>query len=894
MGIHNLDKLFRPASIAVIGASERPGRIGTALLHNLVQGDFKGQIYPINPKYNRIMGLPTYPSISRVDGNIDLAIVAVPIEQTPEIISECAAKGVSTAIIISAGGKEIGASGRVVEERIHKAAAGRVRILGPNCLGVMAPGFKLNASFSAGMPIVGNLAFASQSGGVCTAILDLSFKEEIGFSHFISIGSMLDVDFGDILDYLGRDPAAKSILLYIEQLSNIRKFMSAARAVSRIKPIIVIKAGSSQAGALAAASHTGALAGEDAVYDAAFKRAGVIRVHNIEELFDCAELMAKQPRPAGPRMAVITNGGGPGVMAVDAMARYGLEAAPLSAATLKALDEILPPHWSHSNPVDLLGDANAERYAQAVSILHREQDLHGMMLILAPQAIADPLEVAQGLVHQLKGLSYPVVAVWMGGRDIAAGAQFLNQAGIATYTTPERAVLALTYMVQHTRNLSMSMEIPPRLEHRLHFDRKRVQAIIDTIDLTADRFLTEFQTKEILQHYSIPVNATIRADSAEAAVTAAKKMGWPVALKILSPDISHKTDADGVHLDLRSPAEVHTAFERIMIGARNYNQQARIDGVTVQPYLAQPDYELLMGIKQDPAFGPIIVFGIGGIFTEVLCDRALGLPPLNRLLIKRLIEETKVFKLLHGYRNRPAADMAAIEEMLLLLSQLAVDFPEIAELDINPVVVKNGKPIAVDARILLRSAPKPSPLHLVISPYPAQYELCSTSKSGQRLLIRPIQPEDAELFVELFKTLSPTSVYFRFFRHMKVLSPEMLAMLTQVDYDRHMALVAIDELSKPERMLGVARVIADPDGTQTEFSIMVGDPWQGQGVGAQLLLNLLKVAKQQGVEKVWGTVLPENTQMQRLGKKFGFGIKYNSEEGAFDLTIDLAKAELEE
>ena len=894
MGIRNLDKIFRPASIAVVGASEKPGRIGTALMTNLVQGEFKGRLFPVNPNYATIMGLPAAPSLADIDFRIDLAVIVVPIDKVPEVVSQCVAADVPAAIIISAGGKEVGESGRAIENRILQAAAGRVRILGPNCLGVMVPAVRLNATFANGTPNPGNLAFVSQSGAVCTAILDMSYKEGIGFSHFVSIGSMLDVDFGDMIDYLGRDPAAKSILLYVEQLSNLRKFMSAARAVSRIKPIIVLKTGSSPAGALAAASHTGALAGDDAVYDAAFKRAGVVRVRTIEELFDCAELMAKQPRPAGPRMAVVTNGGGPGVMAIDALARHGLEPAELSTATLAALDQILPPCWSKHNPVDIVGSATAERYAQVVEILLKEPKLHGLMIIMAPQGLTSPLEVAQSLVKILKGLPFPVFAVWMGGRDMAPAIQCLSENGIATYSAPERAVVAFTYMVQHTRNQAMTREIPPRLERRLRFDRHCVQAIIKTHDLATGCFLPEKEVITVLQAYGIQINPTIEADSAQSAITAAETFGWPVAVKLLSPDITHKTEADGVQLDIRSPSEVHAAYDRIIAGARRYKAEARIDGVAVQPYLAHPDYELLLGVKRDETFGPIIVFGMGGIFTEVICDRALGLPPLNRLLIRRLLEETRVFKMLHGYRNRPPADMAALEEMLLQLSQLVVDIPEIAELDMNPVIVKNGKPTAVDARILLRPAAKESPLHLAISPYPAQYELCTSTKSGLRLLIRPIQPEDAELFVELFKTLSPTSVYYRFFRHMKELTPEMLAMLTQIDYDRHMALVALDESASPEKMLGVARIIGDPDLTETEFSIMIGDPWQGQGVGAQLLLNLLKVARQQGAEKIWGTVLRENTHMQQLGKKCGFALKYNSEEGAYDLNIDLTQAELED
>lgn len=894
MGIHNLDKLFRPASIAVIGASEKPGSIGTALIHNLLHGGFKGRLFPVNPNYTQIMGLTATASIHDLDARIDLAVVAVPIDQAPQVIAECVAAEIKAAIIISAGGKEVGEQGRLIEMRIQEAAAGRIRILGPNCLGIMATAVNLNATFAAGLPSPGNLAFISQSGAVCTAILDFSYEENIGFSHFVSVGSMLDVDFGDMIDYLGKAPAAKSILLYIEQLSNVRKFISAARAVSRIKPIIVLKAGSSPAGAQAAASHTGAMAGEDAVYDAAFKRAGIIRVRSIQELFDCAELMAKQPRPAGPRMAVITNGGGPGVMAIDALARYGLEPAELSPETIAALDKVLPPCWSRRNPVDILGSATTGRYAQVIEIIRKEPRLHGLMIIMAPQALAAPLEVAETLTKLLKGLPFPVFAIWMGGRGMATAVQFMNDAGIATYSVPERAVLAFASMVQHSRNLQMMMEIPPRLDRRLHFDRQAVRTIIRGCDLSSGCMLTETEAKNVLLAYGIQINPTEAADSAEAAVALAEKIGWPVVMKILSPDITHKTEAGGVELDVRTPDEARAAYERIMTGARRYNDRARIEGVAVQAYLAQPDYELLIGVKRDDAFGPVIVFGMGGIFTEVIGDRALGLPPLNRLLIRRLMEETRVFKVLHGYRNRPPADMPALEEMILQLSQLVVDIPEIAELDMNPVIVKNGKPVAVDARILLRPSKKPSPLHLVISPYPSQYELCTTTSSGIRLLIRPIQPEDAELFIELFKTLSPTSVYYRFFRHMKELTPEMLAMLTQVDYDRHMALVAIDESAPTERMLGAARIIADPDLSETEFSIMVSDAWQGKGVGAQLLLNLLKVAKQQGVEKVWGTVLRENTQMLQLGKRFGFAVKYNSEEGTYDLSIDLSRVELEE
>ncbi len=893
MGITHLDKLFRPGSVALVGASEKTGSIGATLLRNLLEGGFKGRVFPINPHYSSISGRPALPSLRNLEEPVDLAVIAVPIKLVPDVVGECAECGIKTAIIISSGGKETGQAGRDIEEQILRAAAGRVRILGPNCLGVIVPGMNLNATFTPGMPGPGNLGFVSQSGAVCSAILDLSYQEGIGFSHFVSVGSMLDIDFGDMIDYLGRDQSTRSILLYVEQLTNIRKFISGARAVSRIKPIIVLKAGSSPAGARAAASHTGALAGEDAVYDAAFKRAGVVRVRTVEELFDCAELIAKQPRPAGPRMAIVTNGGGPGVMAIDAMARCNIDPAVLSEKVMEELNGFLPPFWSHNNPVDILGGADGERYGGVIDILRREPRLHGLMVILAPQALAGPLEVARILVEKAKGLRFPVFAVWMGGRDMAPAIQYLNDSGIATYSSPERAVRAFSTMVQYSRNLELSREIPPRLERRLHFDRNAVLKIIEGRVHPEGCFLSETEAKSVLRAYGMAVNSTVTADSGEAAVLAAEQFGWPVALKIVSPDISHKTEAGGVKLDLRSAGEVRTAYEQIVDGARRYRPDARIAGVSVQPFLASPDYELLLGVKRDSTFGPVIVFGMGGIYTEIFADRSLGLVPLNRLLIRRLMEETKVYRILRGYRNRPAVDMTVLEEMLLQLSQLAVDIPEICELDMNPVIVKDGRPVAVDARILLKPSAKPSPMHLAISPYPEQFELCTITKSGLKLFIRPIKPEDADLFVELFKTLSVTSVYYRFFSHVKELSPEMLAILTQVDYDRHLALVALDSSGPVEKMLGVARIIGDPDITRTEFSIMVGDPWQGQGVGAQLLLNLLKVTKLQGAREIWGTVLPENTGMLRLGKNYGFSLKFNREDNTYDINIDLSVAELE-
>jgi len=696
-----------------------------------------------------------------------------------------------------------------------------------------------------------NLAFISQSGAICSAILDLSMQEGFGFSHFVSIGSMVDVDFGDLIDFLGADPQVSSILLYIESLTHVRKFMSAARAVSRSKPIIVLKSGRSPAGTKAAASHTGAMAGEDNVYDAAFMRAGIVRVDTIGELFDCAELMARQPRPTGARLAVITNAGGPGVMAADVLSRYGSEPAEPKPETLAKLDGVLPPLWSRSNPIDILGDASPERFAAAVEICVGAKEFDGVLVILSPQAMTDPTAVAQMLASSFQKKQYPLFTAWMGGVDVAKGKEILNQAGIPTYDTPEDAIRAFLYMVDYSRNLKILQEIPPKLPRSIDFDRRQ-------------------------------------ARSAQEAVQLAGQIGYPLVMKILSPDILHKTDAHGIRLDLRTEADVRKAYDEIVANAKAYDAQADIQGVMLQSMIRQPDYEILMGSKQDENFGPVILFGMGGIFTEALQDRAIGLPPLNVLLARRLMENTKIYTLLKGYRNRPPADMELIEEMILRLSQLVVDFPEIVELDMNPVMVRAGKPCVVDARVILAFPKRSSPLHLVISPYPAELESREVTSGGLWIFVRPIRPEDAPLLINLFDTLSPTSIYYRFFGHLKSLPHSMLVRFTQVDYDREIDLVAVDEKDKgEERILGVARIITDPDGKRAEFAILTGDPWQGKGVGARLLEISLKIAKNRGIETVWGTVLQENQGMLALGRKLGFKISRSQEPGEMELTIDL-------
>jgi acetyltransferase len=890
MSFESLDKIFQPKSVAVIGASDKEGSIGAALMRNLTEGGFAGEIYPINPKRDTLWNRTAYPSIPAIKSPVDLVVIATPITTAPQIVKDCADSGAGGIIIISAGGKEVGEQGKAMEAEIRKAAEGTgIRIIGPNCLGIVSTQAKLNASFASHMPMPGKMALIAQSGAICTCMLDLSIEEKMGFSYFVSVGSMLDVDFGDLIDYLGGDYRVSSIVMYIESLTRFRHFMSAARAVSRIKPIIAYKAGRSQAGAKAAASHTGALAGEDAVYDAAFRRAGIVRVKTFEELFDCAELLAKQPRPRGCRLAIISNAGGPGVMAVDALAYYGAEPAELSRETLNQLNEVLPPQWSHGNPIDILGDASPERYRNVVEICLKAPEIDGLLLMAAPQALIDPTDLAKAIADLLKGKPYPVFTSWMGGPDMEKGRDVFNDAGIPTFDTAERAVRAFMDLYRYSRNIEMLQEIPPKLPGKIEFDREKAKTIVQEGLSRDNPLLTEIEAKDLLTAYGIPVNPTQVAGSEDEAVQTATASGFPVAMKIYSRDITHKSDAGGVKLNLTSESDVRSAFKQVMTDAQAYDPNAVIEGVTIQPMLKRPDYELIIGAKKDRDFGPVILFGMGGIMTEILKDRAIALPPLNRLLARRMIEETKVYKILQGYRNHPPANMLLLEEILIRLSQLVTDFPEIEELDMNPVLVLGDEVRAVDARVLLKTSEKPAPLHLVISSYNNEHEGAVETKDGIKLFIRPIRPEDAPLFTDLFYSLSPQSVYFRFFSPIKQLRHEMLARFTQIDYDREIALVAIQESPQKdgeEKMLGVARVITERNGKHAEFSVLVSDQWQGQGIGAALLERCLDIAKERGeLEKVWGIVLPENKQMLALGRKLGFDIKRDPDSNDYLLTI---------
>jgi acetyltransferase len=887
MSTRKLDKIFDPKSIALVGASDTIGKLGYTFFRNLTQGGFKGPIYPVNPKYKTIHGKKAYKSVTDIRDEIDLAVIVTPLDIVPLIIKDCANKKVPGAIIISAGGKEVGEKGRELEEQILKETGkGDIRIIGPNCLGIIRPSIGLNATFSHRMALTGKLAFISQSGALCTAILDRSFKENIGFSYFISIGSMADVDFGDLIDYLGSSDEVTSIILYIESLTNTRKFMSAARAVSRVKPIIAVKAGRSQAGAQAAASHTGAMAGEDDIYDAAFKRACIIRVRTIKELFNCAESLAKQPRPHGPRLGIVTNAGGPGVIAADTLADWGQEPANLSEETIERLNLVLPPHWSRRNPVDIIGDATPERYLEAINIILQTKEIDGLLVMLTPQAVTSPTDVARSISKLASKQRIPIFAVWMGGEEVEKGISILNEASIPTYDTPEEAVNTFMHMHSYSYNLKLLQETPRELHTELNLDRKKAGEIIKRSLGKNATLLPEPESKEVLSSYGIPVNRTLISTSPEHAVDIAEEIGFPVVLKIHSPDIVHKTEAGGVILNLNSKEEIESAFKKIVENARNYNSKAQITGVTVQRMIKDRGYELILGSKHDPLFGPIILFGMGGIITEVIRDKAIGLPPLNSTLARRLMEETKVYKLLRGFRNRPPVNLESLEEILVRLSHMVTDFPEITEIDINPLFVNESSILALDARVIIKSTNLRSPEHMVISPYPHRYETHWTLKDGTNVILRPIKPEDEGMMIELFKTFSDTTILFRFFHILKSMSHEQIARYTQIDYDREMAIVAVEERPEKDRILGVGRLTYYPNLESSEFSVVVGDPWQRKGLGAKLLQVCIDVAKEKGVRLLWGDIMAENERMIRLCKKLGFNVTWQYRER-------IARAEME-
>ncbi len=883
-----LDAFFKPKVVAVIGATEKEHSVGRTILSNLLKTPFGGTVFPVNPNRTSVLGIQSFPSISRLPLKPDLAVIVTPAKTVPGVVAECVQAGIKNAIIISAGFKELGAPGIALEQEILKIAGGKMRIIGPNCLGVMSPVTGLNATFASRMALPGRVAFISQSGALCTSVLDWSIEEKVGFSFFASIGSMLDVDWGDLINYLGDDPKTKSILIYMETVGDARAFLSAAREVALTKPIIVLKPGRSDAAMKAAASHTGSIAGSDRVLDAAFRRCGVLRVNEIRDLFNVAEILAKQPAPNGPRLTILTNAGGPGVLATDALIQYGGKLAALSDKAQAELNAFLPEHWSHANPVDILGDADPERFAKALSVLVNDSETDGLLVVLTPQAMTDPTVTAEKLAETAKKSDKPVLASWMGEDDVLRGRKVLRKAGIPDFPYPDEAAKLYDYMWQYKDNLRSLYETPV-LPKTCRLDNQKIAQSADEIlsRVRKDKrtILTEDESKTILSSYGIPVTETLIAESAEKAVEAAKKIGFPVVLKLNSHVITHKTDVGGVVLNLNTDAQVKAAFVEIEKRAEA-KQKGAFGGVSVQPMITEKGFELILGSSVDAQFGPVILFGAGGIAVEVFKDFELGLPPLNTTLARRMIERTKISKVLGGFRGEAPINQELVEEIMVRFSQLVAEQAWIKEIDVNPLFVSSKRCVALDARIVLhepgtaeKNLSKPA-----IRPYPIEYIQSLELKNGQKASVRPIRPEDEPMLVQFHKALSEKSVQTRYMGVMSLdrrIAHERLVRVCFNDYDRDLALVVdvANEKTKDHEIVAIARLSIDPLTREAEYSMIVSDSHQGQGLGSKLAALSMEIARKENLKKVWAEMLTENVAMRKILQKLKFKIREDLKDG---------------
>jgi acetyltransferase len=897
----NLDKIFNPKSVAIIGASDQEGSVGYAIVKNFTQLGYAGKVYFVNMRKPEIFGVKTYPTVGQIPEPVDLAMIATPAKTVPDVVEQCGKVGVKGVIIVSAGFKETGSEGKELEAKILeiKKKYG-IRIIGPNCIGIIRPRINLNATFVDKMPKPGKIAFLSQSGALGSAILDWAIHENIGFSNFVSVGSMIDVDFGDLIDYFGTDPQTRSILMYVEGITEARKFMSAARHFARTKPIIVVKAGKFTESAKAVASHTGSLSGEDAIYDAAFKRAGIVRVEEIGDLFNAAEVLGTQPLPRGPNLAVITNAGGPGVMATDALIAKGGKLAKLSQKTFDVLNGVLPSFWSRGNPIDVLGDAQADRYKIAVEACLNDENIDGILIIFTQQAVGDPIAITKAIVELVKSKAYQnktILTSFMGYNSVQEANSILNANNIPTYSTPEQAIKTYMQMYHYQRNVELIYETPEELPVDAAPPKRPIMSILRNAAVEGRELLTEDEAKKLLKYYNFPVVPTEVATTADEAVAFARQMGYPVVLKILSPQIVHKTEAGGVILDLNSATEVRQAFDTVMQRAKAYDPNANIIGVTVQPMIKKKGVEVIIGGKTDPLFGPVILFGMGGVGVELFKDYSIGLPPLNSTLARRMMEETKVYQLLKGYRNVPPANLKLLDETMLMFSQLLMDFPQIKEIDINPLLINEKDAFILDARITIDKEDvfrKFEPHeHMVISPYPKKYELLWALKDGREVLLRPIKPEDEPLWLEMFQSFSDDSIRYRFFQMLKDTPHEVRVRYCNIDYDREIAIVPELTEKNRKRILGVSRISIEPDGKRGELAFIVGDQWQGFGLGTKLVDYTLEIAKEMGIETVYAIMLRDNNRALNLTKKMGFKIEYLSD-GTAKGTLDLKEEVLED
>ena len=894
MDIHGLNRFFNPQRIALIGVTINPNSVGGRVLANLVGGGFRGVVYPVNPAREAVQGIQCYPDLPSLPRQPDLAVVCTPAPQVPDIIRDCGQAGIMGLIIMTSGFGEAGEKGKVLEARARAEAARfpGMRIIGPNCLGVIVPGAHLNISFASGMPREGHVAFISQSGALCTSVLDWALEGKVGFSHLVSIGNTMDVDFGDLIDYFGEEDKVESIILYIESITRARKFMTAARAFARSKPILAFKAGRFPESAEAATSHTGALATEDAVYDAAFRRVGLARVFDIGEIFDCAELIARKKMPQGPRLAIVTNAGGPGVIATDTLIEAHGTLAQFSEETLSKLKAGLPESGSVKNPVDVLGDATPKRVEKAVDAVLADADVDAVLVILTPQAMTNPTAAARVVGKLTEKTAKPILAAWLGGAAMRDGIQTLNESGVAAFRTPEQAIRAFMTLVAYARNLKTLYETPRDLAVEFEFDRGAFRREFLERHIGGGDTLSEDASKALIERYGIPTAKTVVAGTIDEAAAAAEDIGYPVVLKIHSPDISHKSDVGGVALNLENEVMVRAAFESIMVSIGRHAPQARLEGVTLQPMIDSADsLELILGIKKDPVFGTVILAGMGGIGVELLGEQALGFPPLNERLARLMLESLKIWPLLVGYRGRPPADLESLIGTMIRLSYLAADYPEIAELDINPLLVTPRNVIALDARVVLdrkavgRTADPYS--HLALKPYPDRYVKTVELKDGSRVLLRPIKPEDEPLWFEMLASCSKETIYsrFRYFFHWQ--SHEVATRFCYIDYDREIAIVAEVTRGDKRELLGVGRLIADPDHENVEYAVLIIDAWQKKELGSILTEFCLEVARHWNLKRMVAQTTAENRPMLAVFEKLGFRITHNPADSTVDVVKEL-------
>jgi acetyltransferase len=894
MSVRNLSSFFAPKSVALIGASRTLTSVGAVVARNLIEDGFAGKVMLVNPHGGELFGHPLHPDLGSLPEMPELAVIATPPRTVPDLIGELGELGTRAAVVLTAGFAELGDEGRVLQQRMLDAAAPHtLRIVGPNCIGVLSPNQRLNASFAHCIPPAGRTAFITQSGAMLTAVLDWAMARNLGFSHLVSLGGKSDVDFGDMLDYLAAEPGTDAVLLYIESIAHARKFMSAARRCARVKPVIVVKSGRHEEGARAARSHTGALAGSDAVADAAFRRAGLLRVLTIDDLFGALEALASKQRITGDRLAILTNGGGAGVLATDHLIDEGGHLAHLSHTTLEALNKVLPSSWSKGNPVDIIGDAGPDRYRASLEALLADDNADAVLVLNCPVAVANPTAAADATVAVVKeareaGNQKAVFASWLGDAAAAEGRKHLDEAGLPVFATPERAVSAMMQLVRRMQAQDLLMQIPPATASVADRDTKPARDVVDAALADGREWLTAVEANNVLRAYGVPTVELRVAKTPEEAHRTAVALGFPVALKILSTDIVHKADVGAVMLNLKDGPSVARAAATMLLRIAEAEPDAQIDGFIVQPMATRPGaHELIVGLSEDPTFGPVVLFGQGGTSVEVVNDQAIALPPLNVVLARDLIGRTRVARLLKGYRNRPPSNVDAIVKVILALQDIAIDLPEVKELDINPLWADDQGVLALDARVRVAKEARPGTERFAVKPYPAELARDITDRNGKPYLMRPIKPEDAPAIQDAIAASDAEDVRMRFFSGLRRIPDVLAKRLTQIDYDREMAFAIVEETEGRQRGVGVVRLALDPDRVRGEYAVMIRSDRIGTGLGYRLMQEIVAYARSIGLKQVFGDVLSENTRMLDMCAEFGFQRTGTPEPGVVEVTLDL-------